>query len=154
MRQPLLDCLLALALLAVAPIDQASAGTGVKVRLVSPDARVDVSGTAILNGQNLSGHLTGDGIDFDLTGLVKYRSVSVNLIGRIVPACGLVRQSMNGAGQNENKATSIEMTFPCLGHSWGYNGGGLTYQFRLDLDLPTHPVYTPPPDAGQNASLE
>jgi hypothetical protein len=146
--------LLALALLAAAPTTEASAGAAVKVRLFSPEALVDVKGTVTLTGQNLSGHLTGDDTDIALTGVVKNQSVSIDLVGRIVPSCGLLRRSMNGVGDNDGEDTSIDMTFHCSSKAGNF-GGGQDYQFRLNLALPSRPLYSPSPsNLGESASLD
>ena len=146
--------LVALALFLSMPTIQAMADSTVKVKLVSADAMVEVDGTATLQGQNLRGHLIGDGSDVVLTGLVKNRSVSVDLTGRIVPSCNLNRQSMEGVGVNDHAQTSIDMTFQCSSKAGSF-GGGADYRFRLDLTLPQPPLYTPSQsDTGQSASLE
>jgi hypothetical protein len=154
MIRVLRNCLLVLALLGALPAARASADSVVKVRLVSGDAMEDVEGTATLKGQKLNGHLTGSGIDVMLTGVVKNQSVSVEVVGRILPSCGLNRQSMNGIGVNNHEVTSIDLTFECSSKAGNF-GGGQDYQFRLDLALPSHPLYSPPPsDSGESASLE
>jgi PDZ domain-containing secreted protein len=146
--------LLALVLLGAAPINQVSADSIVKVRLTSADTMIDVEGTATLQGQNLSGHLSGDGIDVTLTGLIKNDPVSVEVVGRIVPSCSLNRQSMNGIGINNNEATSIDMTFQCSSKAGNF-GGGEDYQFRLNLALPSRPLYSPSPtNSGESASVD
>ena len=60
---------------------------------------------------------------------------------------------MEGVGVNHRAETSIDMTFQCSSKGGQY-GGGADYRFRLDLTLPQHLIYIPPPDEGQNASLE
>jgi hypothetical protein len=144
----------ALVLLGAAPINQVSADSIVKVRLTSADTMIDVEGTATLQGQNLSGHLTGDGIDVTLTGLIKNGPVSVEAVGRIVPSCSLNRQSMNGIGINNNEATSIDLTFQCSNKAGNF-GGGEDYQFRLNLTLPSRPLYSPSSSSlGESVNLD
>jgi hypothetical protein len=146
--------LLAIALVGATPAACALAGGIVKVRLFSADAKVDTEGTATLQGQNLNGHLIGNGTDVVLTGLVEKRSVRVDVVGRIVPSCGMSRQFMGGIDVDEGEDTSIVMTFQCSSKAGNF-GGGEDYQFHLDLGLPSHPLDAPSPsDPGESASLE
>jgi hypothetical protein len=143
---------LAAAFLASAPATKTWAGSIVKVRLVSFNPIVEADGTATLQGQKLTGHLTGNGVDVVLTGLVKSQSVSVELTGSIVPSCGLLRQSMSGIGTNENENTSIDMTFQCSSKG---GSAGEDYRFLLNLPLPSRPLYSPSLSApGESASLD
>jgi hypothetical protein len=152
MRRIPQTCLLLFAPLLFSLGSGAAADSLVRIKLHSPDALIDISGGATLNGQTLTGHLTGDGADIELTGLVKNRRVSVDLVGRIVPSCGLNRQSMNGIGDNKHEHTSIFLTLQCNTHSGGY-GNGDSYQFWLDLILPPRPSYSPSSSPGESASL-
>ena len=130
------------------------ADSTIKVRLVSGGAGGEIDGTATLQGQSLHGHLIGNGADIELSGVVKNRTVTVNLVGRIAPICGMMRQSMSGAGDNEQENTSIEMSLECTGHAFGY-GGGESYEYHLNLALPPHNLLPlGPSDAGENASLQ
>jgi hypothetical protein len=148
------NCLLVLALLGALPAAKASADNIVKVRLVSGDAMVDVEGTATLKGQSLNGHLIGNGTDVVLTGHIEKRSVRVEVVGKIVPNCGLPRQFMDGIDADEGENTSINMTFECSSKAGNF-GGGEDYQFHLNLALPSHPLYSPSPSmSGESASLE
>jgi hypothetical protein len=144
--------LFALALLGASPMREASADGLIQIRLSSPDTMIDVEGAATLRGQSLSGHLTADNIDVVVTGVVKNQTVSVDLVGRFVPGCRTPRQSMDGIGSNQGEGTSIDMTFHCDGKA---SGSGEEYQFRLNLILPRHPLYSPlPSSSGESASLQ
>src|ERR1041385_2141243 len=60
MRRVLQSCLLLSVLCAFPLGSRASADDVVKVRLFSPDARVDIEGTATLKAQTISGHISKD----------------------------------------------------------------------------------------------
>jgi hypothetical protein len=151
-NRTLRNFLLALVLLGAAPINQVSADGIVKVRLTSADTMIDVEGTATLQGQELQGHLVGNGSDVVLTGIVKNHSVSVDVVGKIVPNCLSPRQFMGAIDVNDGASTSIVLTFHCDGKG---GGSGEEYQFRLDLLLPAQPLYAPPPsNSGESANLE
>ena len=136
------------ALLGTLLASPALADSTIKVRLISSGAASEVDGTATLQDQSLHGHLAGNGSNIDLTGVVKNASVSVQLVGKILPNCGLPRQFMGGDGANDGSSTSIALTFDCPGKA-GVIGGGEEYQFRLELALPPHRQFNAPSsDAG------
>jgi len=123
-------------------------GSAVKARLYSSNASEEASGTLTLDGYNLSGHLTGGGIDVTVSGVVKSNSVDVVVTGHIVPSCNLNRQSMSNNGSNQGTATSITMDFNCTTKAGGV---GQDYLFRLDLALPSSHLQVPS-DSGENAN--
>lgn len=125
------------------------AGDSIKARLYSPNASEEVSGTLTLDGYNLSGHLSGGGIDVMITGEAKASGVDVEVSGRILPSCNLNRQSMSGAANNRGINTSVELAFQCPTKANGY-GGGEDYLFHLDLALPSSHLQIPA-NSGENA---
>jgi hypothetical protein len=129
------------------------AGSSVAARLSSPNASEEASGTLALDGYNLAGHLTGEGIDVTISGTVKSSSVSVAVAGHIMPSCNLNRQSMSGDGDNLGANTSIALTFSCVTKAGNF-GGGQDYLFRLDLQLPPHHLQIPGGDSGESAAIE
>ena len=138
----------AIVLLALACASPANAdGSAVKARLSSSNAGEEASGVLTLNGYDLSGHLSGGGIDVTITGTVKSSSVTVLVTGRLNPRCSVHEQSINGSAENKGANTSIQMTFQCVR---AYVGGD--YLFQLDLALPPLHLQIPSgPDAGEDA---
>ena len=131
----------------------ADAGTSIKAKLASPNAAEEASGTLELNGYDLTGHLRGGGIDVEITGTVKNSGVSVVVRGRIMPSCNLNQQTMSGDGDNKGPGTSISLAFSCVTKAGNF-GGGQDYLFRLDLDVPTHPLRLPTgTDPGESAAI-
>jgi hypothetical protein len=154
MCRPTRLCLLGVIFIATIAGGPAFADGPVKVKLVSPNGMNDVEGTAMLQGETLSGHIVGNGVDFMLSGQVKRRSVSVDLAGRISPSCGLSRQSMSGLGHNDHGATMIQITLSCSGKAGNW-GGGEEYIYQLHLDLPSPALLSPAQSGtGESASLE
>jgi hypothetical protein len=125
----------------------------VKIRLYSDDTMVEVEGTATLHDYDLKGHLIGNGVDAIVNGTVKSASVTVDMVGRFVPNCGMPRQFMSGSAANDGASTSISMTFDCASRGGGYNGGE-EYQFHLNVTLPAHGLHPPISPDGEAASLE
>lgn len=145
MVRPAIAWLIAAFLLA--SVSAVNAGDVVKARLASPNAAEEVSGTLTLDGFNLSGHLSGGGIDVMISGTVKSNSVEVEISGHLVVSCGLNPQSINGTAPNNGPSTSVEMAFTC---DKRYMGD--TYLFRLDLGLPPHHPQIPTgTDPGESA---
>jgi hypothetical protein len=118
------------------------AGTAVKARLSSPNASEEASGTLMLTGYDLTGHLTGGGIDVEITGTVKNSGISVIVRGHIMPSCNLNQQTMTGDGENQGPGTSISLAFSCVTKAGNF-GGGQDYLFRLDLDVPARHLQFP-----------
>jgi hypothetical protein len=150
MAKTLLPCIALAALFCFAQANPAHSGTAIKAKLYSPNASEEATGTLMLDGFNLSGHLRGGGIDVLVSGVVKSNSVDIEVTGHIVPSCSVNRQSMNGAGANEGAGTSITLDFSCATKGTGFFGGGQDYLFRLDLALPS-PHLQIPAASGQNA---
>ena len=125
--------------------------TAIKARLHSVNTGQDAAGTLTLDGYNLSGHLSGDGIDVAISGTVKSKDVSVIVTGRISPACNLNGQSMSGDGPNVGASTSITLDFFCTTKAGNW-GGGQDYLYHLDLDVPPRPLQIPgQTDPGESA---
>ncbi len=152
-RQPALAVIATgLFMLALLPAP-ARAGGPVKATLSSPNAAEEASGTLELNGYDLSGHLSGGGIDVEIAGTAKNSGISVIVRGRIVPGCSLNQQTMSGEGENAAGATSIVMSFNCPSKASG--AGGQSYVFRLDLRLPApRPQNPSDADPGESAAIE
>ena len=146
--------LMVLALLAAlawhTPASQAESGSAIRAKLYSANASEEASGTVMLDGYNLAGHLTGGGVDVTISGTVKSSGVSIVVTGRIIPSCNLNRQSMSGDGENYGSNTSVSMVFSCVTKAGSF-GGGQDYLFHLDLALPS-PHLQVPADSGENAS--
>jgi hypothetical protein len=143
---PLIILLLAQFLASASP---AEAGDSIKAKLYSPNASEEAGGTLALDGYNLTGHLSGGGMDVTISGEVKASGVEVEVSGRILPSCSLSHQSMNGVAHNNGLNTSVELAFQCPTKANGY-GGGEDYLFRLDLALPS-PHLQVPTDPGEAA---
>ena len=150
MRADYRYCILLLSALACASPAMAD-GSAVKARLSSTNAGEEVSGVLTLNGYDLSGHLSGGGIDVTITGDVKSSSVSVVVTGHISPSCNLNGQSMSGEDPNTGASTSITLDFFC--HTKAGNiGGGQDYLYHLELNLPPlHPISPGSTDPGEDA---
>lgn len=149
MAKALLPCIALAALFCFVQANPAHSGTAIKARLYSPNASEEASGTLMLDGFNLSGHLSGGGIDVLVSGIVKNSSVQVDVVGHLLVSCGLNRQSMSGTAPNAGPSTSVEMTFTC---DKRFMGGD--YLFRLDLGLPTHQLQIPAgSDPGESAAI-
>lgn len=127
----------------------AEAGDSIKVRLYSPNASEEASGTLTLDGYNLAGHLSGGSIDVTIAGTAKSDGVSIVVTGRILPSCNLHTQSMTGDGQNQGLNTSVSFVFSCASKAGNF-GGGQDYLFHLDLALPS-PHLQIPADPGESA---
>ena len=107
-----------------------------------------------LDGYNLSGHLSGSGIDVAVSGTVKNSRVSVVVTGRISPSCNLNGQSMTGDGPNNGAGTSITLDFFCTTKAGNW-GGGQDYLYHLDLDVPPHHLQIPGnTGSGESAAID
>ena len=144
--------LIMLALLSILTTAPAMAGgTVIKARLHSDISGQDAAGMLTLDGYNLSGHLSGSGIDVVVSGTVKSSGVSVVVTGHIAPNCNLNGQTMSGDGPNNGAGTSIAFDFFCTTRG-GYWGGGQDYLYHLDLDVPPHHLQIPDAtDPGESA---
>ena len=125
------------------------AASSIKAKLYSANASEEASGTLTLDGYNLTGHLTGGGIEVTIAGTAKSTGVSVVVTGRIMPSCNLHSQSMTGEDKNQGLNTSITLVFSCVTKAGNF-GGGQDYLFRLDLALPSAHLQVPA-DSGENA---
>src|SRR6266568_643832 len=132
-----------LALLTILTAAPAMAGgTVIKASLHSDITGQDAAGMLTLDGYNLSGHLSGSGIDVAVSGTVKSSGVSVVVTGHISPSCNLNGQSMSGDGTNHGAGTSITLDFFCTTKAGNW-GGGQDYLYHLDLDVPAHHLQLP-----------
>ncbi len=122
---------------------EALADESVKIRLSSSDANVAVLGMATLQGQNLTGRIIADGTDAVVSGTVRNTTVTIDVSGRISPACGPARQFTSGSAPNNGGLVSDGMTMTCLGRGW--DAGGDPYSFTVDLELPVRPLTWPSP---------
>jgi hypothetical protein len=126
-------------------------GAAIKASLRPANAGQAATGTLTLDGYNLSGHLSGAGVDVAVSGTVKSSGVSVVVTGRISPSCNLNSQSMSGDGPNNGANTSITLDFFCTTKAGNW-GGGEDYLYHLDLEVPAHHLQMPgETDPGESA---